>query len=197
MLSKTILCGVLCLVFILGCGEAPVEQIEGAQDAIERAKAVEAETYAADAYKMAADTLRAALAAKNEADSKFKPLRSYNETERLVARAEALANEAASEARAERERMRLEVADLLSSARAVLDSAQIAIKTAPQGKGSKAEIELMKSEMSAANAALTEAQADFEAERFATAKAKLQAAVDKARRISKEIATARAKKMKT
>ncbi|MFH1312436.1 MAG: hypothetical protein ABIJ00_04335 [Candidatus Eisenbacteria bacterium] len=197
MLNKTILCGVVCLVFIVGCGEAPVEQIAGAQDAIERAKAAEAETYAADAYKMAADTLLAALAAKQEADSKFKLLRSYNGTERLVARVEVLANEAASRARVEKERIRLEITDLLSSTRAVVDSAQIAIQTAPKGKGSKAEIELMKSELAAANAALAEAQADFETDRFAPAKAKLQAATDKARRISEEIAAAAAKKMKT
>jgi hypothetical protein len=196
MLNRTVLCGVVCLAFIVGCGEAPVEEISGAQDAIERAKAVEAETYAADAYKMAADTLRAALAAKQEADSKFKLLRSYSETERLVTRAEVLANEAASSAHAEKERMRLEITRLMSSAQAVIDSAQAAIQTAPKGKGSKAEIELMKSDLAAAGAALAEAQADFETEKFAPAKARLQAAIDKARRISEEIAAAAAKKAK-
>ena len=196
MLNKAVLCGLVCLIFIIGCGEAPVEQIAGAKDAIERAKVAEAETYAADAYKMAADTLQVALAAKQQADSKFKLLRNYKETERLIARVEVLANEAASKAHAEKERMKLEIADLLSSARAVVDSAQVAIQKAPKGKGSKAEIELMKSELAAANAALTEAQADFEADRLAPAKAKLQAAMEKARRISGEIAAAAAKKMK-
>jgi hypothetical protein len=183
----------VCLILLAGCGEAPVEQIAGTQDAIQKAKSAEAETYATDAYKMAADTLRAAMAAKEQADSKFKLLRSYKETERLAARAEVLANEAASQARAEKERMRGEVADLLSSTRNALDSAYVALKKAPQGKGSKAEIELMKSELAAAETALTGARTDFEAERFEPAKAKLEAAMDKARGISEEIAAAVAK----
>jgi hypothetical protein len=107
-----------------------------------------------------------------------------------------LANEAASSAHAEKERMRLEITRLMSSAQAVIDSAQAAIQTAPKGKGSKAEIELMKSDLAAAGAALAEAQADFETEKFAPAKARLQAAIDKARRISEEIAAAAAKKAK-
>ncbi len=195
MLIRVVLAAIGCLVLAAGCGEAPVEHIAGAQDALSRAKTSEAEAYAGDAYNMAADTLRAALAAKEEADSKFKLVRSYKETERLVARAEALANEAAREAHMEKEKVRGEVTGLLTGARALLDSAAVAIRTAPMGKGSKAEIELMKSDLAAANAAVTEAQADFEAERFVQAKAKLVAAMDRARGICDEIAAA-AKKMK-
>lgn len=193
---RAVLAAIGCLVLAAGCGEAPVEHIAGAQDALERAKTSEAEAYAGDAYSMAADTLRAALAAKEEADSKFKMVRSYKETENLLARAEALANEAAREAHIEKERVRGEVTRLLTGARAVFDSAQVAIRTAPQGKGSKAEIELMKSDLAAATAALTEAQADFEADRFVQARAKLVAAMDRARGICDEIAAAAAKKMK-
>jgi hypothetical protein len=195
MLIKTILAALACLILVAGCGEAPVEKIAGAQDALAKAKSAEAEAYAADAYKAAADTLRAAMAAKAEADSKFKLMRSYKKTEQLVARAEALANEAAQKAREEKENMRLEIADLMSDTQAVLDSADVAIKKAPQGKGTKAEIELFKTDLAAARTAFTEAQADFGAERFIQAKAKLVAATDKARGVYKEIAAA-AEKMK-
>jgi D-serine dehydratase len=92
--------------------------------------------------------------------------------------------------------MRGEVADMLNSARAVLDSTKPAIQKAPVGKGSKAEIELMKSELAAAEATLKDAEADFAAEKFAPAKAKVMAATEKARGISQEIAAAVSKMKK-
>ena len=194
MLNKTATCVVVCLILLAGCGKEPVEQIAGTKDAIERAKSAEAETYAPQAYKMAADTLKAAMAAKAEADSKFKLLRNYKESGRLAARAEVLANEAASQARSEKEHMGLEVTNLMERARGAIDSAYTALKKAPVGKGTKAEIELMKSDLAAADAAASQARTDVEAERFAPAKAKLTAAIDKAHTVSEEIQAAIAKK---
>jgi flagellar capping protein FliD len=194
MLKQTLICIVVCLILLAGCGKEPVEQIAGTKDAMERAKSAEAETYAPQTYKMAADTLKAAMAAKAEADSKFKLLRSYKETERLAARAEVLANEAASQARSEKEHMSLEVTNLMDSARGAIDSAYADLKNAPQGKGTKAEIELMKSDLAAAESAVTDAGADIDAERFAPAKAKLMAAIDKAHGVSREIAAAIARR---
>jgi hypothetical protein len=196
MFSKTIVCTVVGLLLVSGCGKPPVEQVAGAEDALKRAGEAEAQTYAPEAYQMAADTLQAAMAAKKEADSKFKLTRNYKDTERLLAKAEVLANEASTQAQTERENVRLETGRLLARAHTVIDSARTAIRMAPQGKGTRAEIELMKSDLAAAASAIGEAQGDYDTERYAAAKVKLVAAIEKARGISNEIAVAAAKRMK-
>ena len=185
---------VLALIAIAGCGKAPETEIQSANTAIEAAKTAEADAYAADAYQAAIDTLNAAMAAKTESDSKFALFRSYGKSKELLARAEALAQEAATIAQAEKERVRLEVSDLLIQAKAVLDSAHVALSKAPRGKGTTADIELIKNDLTAADAAYEQAQTDFNTGKYAAAKTELEVVISKAHSVSEEIANAIAKK---
>ncbi|KPJ65284.1 hypothetical protein AMJ44_10600 [candidate division WOR-1 bacterium DG_54_3] len=187
---------IFALLTIVGCGKAPEEEIQKANSAMEAARTTEAEDYAPDLYQMAIDTLNAAKAAKQEADGKFALFRSYGKAEELYVRAEALANQAATEAQSEKERVRAEVTGLLAQAKALLDSANVALSKAPRGKGTKADIELIKNDLAAATSAYDEAKADFDVGKYAVAKTKLEAAMQKARSISEEIAKAAAKKSK-
>ncbi len=193
MSFRVLLLVVICLAVVAGCAKEPVEQINAAQQAIQAAKNAEAETYAPQMFKMASDTLRAAMAAKQQADAK-KFFRSYKETERLLAKAQELANQAATSAEQEKERVKAEVTQLFETAKAVLDSTDMAIKKAPRGKGSKVEIEMMKSEFASAQTMVTEAQTAFDQGKYAMAKARLEAAIQKARSIMDEIAAAKMKK---
>jgi uncharacterized protein with von Willebrand factor type A (vWA) domain len=186
---------IFALLSFVGCSKAPEEEMQKANTAIEYATTAEADEYAPDAYQIARDTLDAANAAKTEADGKFALFRSYGKSKELFARAEALAKEAEAAAQAGKERVRVEVTNLITQAKAVLDSADAALKKAPKGKGSKADIELMKNDLAAATAAHEEAKADFDAGKYAVAKTKLEAAIQKARRVSEEIKKAVAKKM--
>jgi hypothetical protein len=185
---------IFALLSFVGCGKAPEMEMQKTSTAIESARTAEAEEYAPDAFQMAMDTLDAANAAKTEADGKFALFRSYGKAKELFARAEALANQAATEAQAEKEQVKAEVTDLLTWAKAILDSADAALKKAPKGKGSKADIELMKNDLVAATTAHGEALADFNAGKYAVAKAKLESAMKKARKVTEEIQKAMAKK---
>jgi hypothetical protein len=186
---------IFALMVFIGCAKAPEQEMQNANTAIEAARTAEAEDYAPDAFQVAMDTLNAANAAKTEADGKFALFRSYGKAKELFVRAEALANEAATQAEAEKERVKEEVTGSLIQAKAVLDSADMALKKAPKSKGSKADIELIKNDLAAAQSSFDEGQNDFDAGKYKAAQAKVEAAMQKARAVIDEIEQAKAKKM--
>jgi ElaB/YqjD/DUF883 family membrane-anchored ribosome-binding protein len=186
---------VFALLALVSCAKAPEQEIQKANSSMEAARTAEAEEYAPDAFQVAMDTLNAANAAKTEADGKFALFRSYGKAKELFVRAEGLANEAATAAQTEKERVRAEVTELITQAQTVLDSANAALKKAPKGKGSKADIELIKNDLTAAQAGFDEGQADFNTGKYKAAKAKIEAAMQKAQAVISEIEQAKAKKM--
>lgn len=184
------------LVFI-GCAKPPEQEIQKANSSIEAARAAEAEEYVPESFQVAMDTLNAANAAKQEADGKFALFRSYSKAKALYVSADALAAKASQDAAAEKERVKQEVTGLMTQAKAVLDSATAALAKAPKGKGSKADIELIKNDLAAAQASFDDANNDFNAGKYKVAKAKVEAAMQKAQAVIDEIAAAKAKKMGT
>ncbi|MGB7062311.1 MAG: hypothetical protein WBF13_08165 [Candidatus Zixiibacteriota bacterium] len=195
MLKYVLLIMVICgLLVVAGCGKAPEQERQMAEMAFEEAAGAETQQYASDAYAMALDTLNAAKAAMEEANSKFALFRGYGKSKELFVRAEALAKEAQVTAQAEKERVKEEVSALIVQAKTALDAATEALAKAPRGKGSKADIELIKNDLNAASVAYEEAKIDFDAGAYATARTKLQAVTRKAQSISEEIAKAAAKK---
>jgi hypothetical protein len=185
---------VCALLMVIGCGKAPENEMQTAEAAFETAAEYETEDYAPEAYKMAMDTLNAAKAAKEEADSKFALFRGYGKSKELFARAEVLIQQAQSSAEEGKERVKQEASNLIVDAKSALDAASQALNKAPRGKGSKADLELIKNDLNAANEAYEEAKIDFDAGSYAAAKTKLQAVMNKAQSISDEIAKAAAKK---
>jgi hypothetical protein len=188
---------VIALLVFIGCAKPPEQEIQKANSAMDAAKAAEAEEYVPESYQVAMDTLNAANAAKQEADGKFALFRSYSKAKALYMSAEAMANKAAEDAAAEKERVKEEVTGLLTQAKAVLDTANAALAKAPKGKGSKADIELIKNDLAAAQASFDDANNDFNAGKYKTAQAKVEAAMQKAHAVIDEIAAAKAKKMGT
>jgi hypothetical protein len=185
---------VFALLVFVSCAKPPEQEIQKANTAIEAARAAEAEEYVPDSFQAAMDSLRAAEAAKTEADGKFALFRSYSKAKALYISAEALANQAAQDAAVEKERVKQEVTNQLAEAKAVLDTANAALAKAPKGKGSKADIELIKNDLAAAQASFDEANNDFNAGKYKVAKAKVEAAMQKARQVIDEIEQAKAKK---
>jgi hypothetical protein len=189
-----ILAAVTLLAIMIGCGKAPEAEMQKATSAQEAATLAEAETYVPDSYRAAMDTLNAAMAAKQEQDSKFALFRSYGKSKEMFVAAEQMFNNAASEAAAEKERVKVEVTQMLTDAKAVLDSADMALQHAPRGKGSKADIELIKNDLAAVQAQYAEAEADITNGKYMAAKSKIEALVQRAHAIMDEIAVASGKK---
>jgi hypothetical protein len=189
-----VLAALTLLALMVGCSKAPEAEMQSAEAALEAAGVAEAEVYVPDSYRAAMDTLNAARAAKQEQDSKFALFRSYGKSKEMFVRAEEMFTNAATEAAAEKERVRLEVTQMLDVAKAVVDSAATALKKAPRGKGSKADIELITNDLAAVQSALAEAETDIGSGKFMVAKSKLENVVQKAHSIMDEIAAAIARK---
>lgn len=192
-MMRRVLTGIalLAVAGLAGCASAPEAEITAANSAQQAAMTAEAEQYAPDSYRMAMDTLNAANAAKSESDSKFALFRSYGSSKDMYVRAEALMKQAESEAATAKEAMRGEVQALMATAQASVDSAATAVRTAPMGKGNRAEIELYKTELASITASLADANNDFNNGQFIAARAKVQAVIDNANRIRGDINAAR------
>ncbi len=183
----SVLAAVAIVVMGVGCSKAPELEMQNAEAALKAALSAEAPEYAAQAYQMAADTLSAAKAAKAEQDAKFGLLRSYGKSAQLFASAQRLAERAAAEAKAEKERVRGELSAMLAQTQALLDSANVVLANAPRGKGSTVDLDLIRLDLTAAGEALDQAKADFEAGRFRAARAGFEAVQGKAVGVIEEI----------
>jgi hypothetical protein len=183
------------LAVMVGCSKAPEAEMQNANAAMEAARLAEAETYAPEFFRAAQDTLNAASAAVQEQNSKFALFRSYGKAKEGFVAAEQMFNNTVTEAAAGKERVRVEVEQMLVVVKAVVDSTNMALAKAPRGKGSKADIELIKTDLTAVQAQLAEAEADFTGGRFMVAKSKLEAVAQRAHAIMDEIAVASGKKV--
>lgn len=184
----------LMLLVVVGCSKAPEAEMTAASAAFDAARAAEAEAYVADAFRMAQDTLNAAQAMKTEQDGKFALFRSYGKSKEMYVRAQALAEKATADAAAEKERVKAEVMTLMADAKAAMDAAAAAVDKAPKGKDTKAEIELIKNSLAALAPAYADAEADFNAGKFLTAKSKFEGVMAQAKSIQDEVAAAAARK---
>ncbi|MFN3820768.1 MAG: hypothetical protein ACK4OO_00420 [bacterium] len=183
----------LVAVVVMGCSKPPEMEMKAANDAIASAKAAEAESYAPKAFRTAQDTLNAANAAKQEQDGKFALFRSYSRARDLYVRAEALAKEAESQAKAEKERVRAEVEQMITNLKAQLDEASQMLAKAPVGKGNKADIEMLKSDLASIQTAYDDAQNDFNNGKFLVARSKLNNVSSQVANIKSQIEQAAAK----
>ena len=188
-----VLCA-LTLSVIYGCSKPPEVEMQTANSAIEGAKAAEAELYAPNSFAMARDTLSAAMAAKTEQDAKFALFRSYTKSKNLYVSAKAMADKAVADATAEKERVKAAVTQKLAQAQELLTVTEEALNKAPKGKGNKAEIELMKSDLEAAKASFGQANNEFNAGKYLSAKSKVEVVISRTQQVADELA--KAKEMK-
>jgi hypothetical protein len=113
----------------------------------------------------------------------------------MFVQAEETLNGVATEAAAAKEKVRLEVTQKLADVKTLIESATAALAKAPRGKGSKADIELIKNDLTSVQTAYSEAESDFNGGKYLVAKNKLDSVAQGAQKIIDEIAAAKAKKM--
>lgn len=181
---------VLAFAVVAGCSKPPEVEIAAANTSIQAAKSAEAEMYVPKAYRAAMDSLNAATAAKTEQDAKFVLFRSYGKSKEMFVRADAIAKQVATDAAAEKARVKNEVTQMLADTKVLLDSVQVAVNKAPVGKGNKADIELIKSDLMSVIAAYDDANMEFNNGKYLTARSKISVVKQKADGILVEVQTA-------
>ncbi len=184
----------LAVMFLIGCSEMPTTELESAEQALLAARTAEAEQYAPAIYQQAIDSLNAAKDEIARQSGRFALLRSYGNSKLMLESAMRLASQASTEAVAEKEEMRAETQRQLESASLLLTSVQQEFSSAPTGKGTKADLELIKSDIAAAEQMIIEAKTSFEEGSFVVAQTKLSAATDRLDQLMTEILAAKKRK---
>jgi len=179
---------------LAGCAQSPVAEIDGAKQALDRARDAQAPDYAPDAWTAANDAqtrLDAELDAQQHRNSLF---RSYTKAKELASEVKSSAERATELAASGKEKAKTEAATLMSQARDEYSLADKALTSAPRGKGTEADLASLKGNVTSIDGTLAEMQRAFDAGDYLTAKTKAQAAIDASRDIVKEIEAAKAQR---
>jgi hypothetical protein len=192
MSSKSVVLGLVLLsaLSLAACADAPKEEVQAAQAALDEAKAAGADSYAAEAYGKAQETMAQANAEVEVQKGKFLLMRSFGRTKQLYRQAKADADKARSDAAAGKVQAEGEARTEIDAARAVLDGAILSVATAPAGKDSRADLEAMKGDLEALRATLGEAETAFGSGDYATARQRADKVRQEAGAIQADVAQA-------
>ena len=177
-----------------GCAQAPQEEIENANQALEAARSAEAPEYAPEAWQLSQDAFDSAMTEIQAQNERFVLVRSYDEASQLLDKATQAANAAATEAQSARDETKLRAEALLQEAEAAVAAASTAIETAPKGKGTEADLMAMKAELEAMTTSLAMARESFAAGKYLVAESTAQSVRDQANAIAADISQARTKR---
>ncbi|MBK7091466.1 MAG: DUF4398 domain-containing protein [bacterium] len=180
----------IALLVIAGCSKPPEAEMAAAQSAINNAKAAEAEQYAPQAFRMLSDSLNGANAMKTEQDNKFALFRSYGDSKAMFERVATMSTDVINQANAEKERVKQEVTGMMAETKTLLDSAMVLLDKAPQGKDNKAELELIKNDLTNIGSEWMVAEGDFNGGKYLVARTKLESIKSRIASITAEICKA-------
>src|SRR5262245_51832809 len=179
---------------LLGCAQSPVAEIDGAKQALDRARDAQAPEYAPEAWNAANDAQSRLDAELDAQKNKTALFRSYSKSKDLAAEVKSSSERATELAAAGKDKAKAEAATLISQARDEYALAEKALASAPRGKGTEADLASLKSGVTGIDSTLTEMQRAFDAGDYLAAKTKAQAAIDAAREIGNEVEAAKAQR---
>jgi hypothetical protein len=177
----------------LGCSGAPTEALQEVHSALGRAHTADAERYAPEALFEAEAALDAARLEIDAQAERFALARSYEDANRLLDEARSLAESAEATALAEREHARQAASEAIAEAEDAMSRAQLAIEKAPGGKGTRADVAAMMTEIEDARSSLEEAIEAFDRGDYLSARAHAEAIRARSMSIVAEIDVARKK----
>jgi len=181
---------VLVLVMLVGCQKPPQADIDTAKAALDGARAAEATDYAPDSLKAAEDSQAQLDAELKAQEQKFALFRSYKKATEIAQATKAAGEKAAEDAKAKKEQVKGEAQTLITEAKAALDEAKALLEKAPKGKGTQADLEMLKADLMGVESAINESQNSFNAEKYLDAKSKAEAAKTQAGTVKTSIEAA-------
>ena len=144
MLSALILM-VAATLLLTGCQKPPEDVMQSTQASIDAAKQGEAEKYAQTELAAAMATMDQAKQEMEAQKAKWMP--NYDHAKELLNQAKTQADQAKDAAVAGKDKAKTEAQAAISEAKAMADQTEAALKTAPKGKGTKADLEMMNNEI--------------------------------------------------
>jgi hypothetical protein len=177
---------------VAACGAPPQADLDAAKAAMDSAVTAGAGDYAAASMKAVEDA-QAALDAELKAQE-GNWLKSYTKAKELATAVKTAGEKAAADAAAGKETAKNEATAAIGEVKTVLTDAQALLDKAPKGKGTAADIEAMKTDLTTAATAIADAEAALAEGKFLDAKAKAQSAMNTANTVKTAVEAAMAAK---
>ena len=182
------------VLLLSACASKPEQELADAQKALEAARTAEADVYSADAYQASAEALKSAEAEIAAQEQNSAMSRNFDKAKELLAQAKTQADSAASTAAANKDRVKGEAETAQTEAQAAIDAVKTALSKAPKGKGTKADLEALTADLTAAEGSLMEAQTALAGGKYMDALNQFRAVKEKADAVAADIAQATQKK---
>lgn len=195
MRKMTVLTPFLLAVLVLvGCAKPPQAEIDEAKGAVQTAVSAEASDYAGDSLRAAQDAVAQLDQELKAQEEKFALFRSYKKASELAAAAKSAGEKAEADAKAGKEAARQAAESMMAEATTLLTEVKEMLDKAPKGKGTAADLEMMKSDLAGVESSLADAQNSFNAEKYLEAKSKIEAAMSGANGVKSALEQAMAAK---
>jgi hypothetical protein len=185
---KFLALGVLTIFLLAGCGKQPTEEINAAKASIDAVVAEGAQKFAAEGAKQLNDGMQAAQDEIKVQDGKT--FKDYAKAKELLAKVKADAEALKAGLAAKKEEAKKNALAAQEAAQASVIEAKALLAKAPEGKGSKADLEAFKADLKGIEDSLTEVKSANDSEDYSAAIEKSNAIKDKAAAISAQIQTA-------
>ncbi|MGQ0721287.1 MAG: hypothetical protein ACT4PE_06895 [Candidatus Eiseniibacteriota bacterium] len=174
--SPWLVSGITFALLVAGCAEPPQAEIDAVKAALDEVKAGDAPEYAPDAVRAAEDA-QAALDAEIKAQAeKFALTRNYDVALQKAEAAKTAAADAQAKAAAAKEKAMNDATAAIAAQRTALAEARTLLAGAPKGKGSKADLAALGTDLDGAETSLNEADALMASGSYRESAAKAQAA---------------------
>lgn len=183
---------VLVMVLLAACAKEPTQEVSGAQAAIAAAMANDGEKYAKDDVKKLNDDLTAARDEVQTQQKKF--FKNYDKAKEILAKVKADAEALNAEIPARKEKVKNEAIAALDAAKTAVADAKALLEKAPRGKGTAADIEALRADVTGMEESLKEADGLMVSEDHFAVIDKATSIKDKAAAVSTQINDAIAKK---
>lgn len=189
--TRYVISGIALLLLFAGCSKAPTQEINAAKASVDTLMTEGADKYASDDAKKVNDELNAAMDEVKAQDGKL--LKNYSKAKEMLARAEADAETMKAGMAAKKEEARNNAVSALEAAKNSVENANALLAKAPRGKGSKADIEALKSDVKGLEDSLPNVQKSIDGEDYMAAAQQADTIKLKADSISEQINQALAK----
>jgi len=190
-MNKFIVLFLVGMLAFAGCAKVPTVEVQNATAALDSLTVIGAEDYAPEAL-VAAQNAVAVMNAEVQAQSeKFSLFRSYKNTIKLALDAKTVADEGIVITNANKAQAKADAESALSLATAAYMDAESLVLTAPVGKGSELDIQLLKSDVAGVKVMLDDANNSIVVGKYKEALVKASATTNSANTISSEIKAAK------
>jgi hypothetical protein len=180
---------VVVLMFVFGgCAKLPQQEIDDAKAAVESAVQAGANTYTPDEIKQLNDELTAAVDEANQIAGKL--FKSTAEVKAKLVKIKENADTLKTTVAAKKEEAKNAAIAVQAEAKTAIDEAKANLELAPKGKGTMADIEAFKADITAMEESQAEVQKAIDGEDYLGAAEKAKTIKEKAVAISEQIKAA-------